>query len=80
MITNIDAMLLDKNGHTLECLSLLEYLKPDFSELTLESKDKPVKDGHDLASIKPGVIGGLSSEPDKKVEIYPREMEEDRKA
>ena len=80
MITNIDAMLLDKNGHTLECLSLLEYLKPDFSELTLESKDKPVKDGHDLVSIKPGVIGELSSEPDKKVEIYPREMGEDRKA
>ena len=75
MVTDIYAVLLNKNFNIVNKIPLIEYLKPDFGELTAEVKVTEVKDGHSLVSIKAGLKGTTSSEPDKRIEIYPKAME-----
>lgn len=73
MITSLDALLMDPHFNTVKKIGLIDYLKPDFAELTAPVSEKPVKDGHSLVSVKPSLQGKLSSEPAKKVEIHKRE-------
>ena len=79
MVTSVDAVLMDKNFNIVDKVSLLEYLKPNFAELTVATEEKTVKDGHSLVSIKAGLKGKRASEPDKKVKIYPKTTEEECK-
>ena len=57
------------------------WLKPNFGDLTVtEMKTEKVKDAHSLVSIKAGIKGRKSSEPEKKTEISPKIKEESREA
>lgn len=79
VVENIYAVLMNKDFEIIEKTSLIDWLKPDFSDLTATTKEEVVKDGHALVSIKAGIKGLQSSEPDKKVAIYPKEIEKSEK-
>lgn len=62
-------------------ISLLEILKPDFSELTASDiKSEKQDDVHNLVSVKAGLIGHKASEPEKRTEILPKSVEESKEA
>lgn len=87
-VTKIDAILMDKNfALAADKESLMNYLKPDFSELTVElneeeknvyrnNKEVSRKDGHLLVSLKAGFEGKQSREPEEKVDMKIRNLEE----
>lgn len=87
-VTKIDAILMDKNlALAADKESLMNYLKPDFSELTVElneeeknvyrnNKEVSRKDGHSLVSLKAGFEGKQSREPEEKVDMKIRNLEE----
>lgn len=55
-IVDIAAILLDKDFGVVQEISLIELLKPNFSDLTnIESSTEMSRDAHSLVSIKPGL-------------------------
>ena len=80
-LTTLNAVLMDSDFDVVENISILELLKPDFKDLTSTEIIKgEEKDAHMLVSIKPGLRGHKSSEPEKQTEIYPKAVEESKKA
>lgn len=80
-LTKLSATLFDKNFNVVQELSLLETLKPDFSELTASDiKSKKQDDVHNLVSVKAGLVGRKASEPEKRTEILPKFVEESKEA
>lgn len=79
----LTAKLLDGDFDTVQSISLMEMLKPDFGDLTAtdtNAKDKAAKDAHSLVSIKTGIKGRKASEPEKQTEISPKIKKESREA
>lgn len=80
-IVDIAAILLDKDFGVVQEISLIELLKPNFSDLTnIESSTEMSRDAHSLVSIKPGLVGKKASEPERKTEILPKSVEESKEA
>lgn len=80
-LTKLSATLFDKNFNVVQEISLLEALKPDFSELTASDiKSERQDDVHNLVSVKAGLVGRKASEPEKRTEILPKSVEESREA
>lgn len=80
-LTDIAAVLMDGDFDTVQEVSIMEMIKPNFGDLTLEEpKEKKKKDVRSLISIKPGLISAQSSEPEKRTEIQPKSAEESKEA
>lgn len=80
-LVNLTAKLLDGDLDVVQSLGLMEMLKPNFGDLTVtDMKAETVKDAHSLVSIKAGIKGRKSSEPEKQTEISPKIKEESREA
>lgn len=80
-LVNLTAKLLDGDLDVVQSLGLMEMLKPNFGDLTdTDIKAEKVKDAHSLVSIKAGIKGRKSSEPEKQTEISPKIKEESREA
>ena len=80
-LVNLTAKLLDGDLDVVQSLGLMEMLKPNFGDLTVtDIKAEKVKDAHSLVSIKAGIKGRKSSEPEKQTEISPKIKEESREA
>lgn len=80
-LTDIAAVLMDGDFDTVQEVSIIEMLKPDFGMLTLEEpEEKKKKDVRSLISIKSEVFAEQSSEPEKRTEILPKSVEESKKA
>lgn len=82
VITSIAVKLLDPDFQTAQEYSLMEMLKPDFSDLTasVDSQDKaqPKKDSHSLVSVKAGLKKSETSTPETVV--TPKRLEEEKQA
>ncbi len=80
-LTDIAAVLMDGDFDTVQEVSILEMLKPNFGDLTsTEPKEEKKKDVRSLISIKPGLLQLQSSEPEKRTEILPKSVEESKEA
>ncbi len=80
-IVDVAAVLLDKDFGEVQKISLIELLKPNFSDLTtIEASTENNRDAHSLVSIKPGLVGRKASEPERKTEILPKSVEESKEA
>ena len=80
-LTSIAAVLMDGDFDTVQEISILEMLKPNFGDLTsAEPKGEKKKDVHDLLSVKPGLPAGKSTEPERRTEILPKSVEENKEA
>ncbi|XME01980.1 DUF5986 family protein [Lachnospiraceae bacterium C1.1] len=76
-LVGVSAVLLNKEFAVVKEISIIDMLKPDFGNLTIEEPmDKQIKDAHSLVSIKPGIIGRMASEKEKHIEILPKHKEE----
>ncbi len=80
-LTDLSAVLLDREFGIVKKISLMELMKPDFGALTSAvPKEEKEKDAHSLVSVKPGLIGRRASEKEKHIEILPKFVEESREA
>lgn len=82
VITSIAVKLLDSDFQTAQEYSLMEMLKPDFSDLTAsvdsQDKEQPKKDSHSLVSVKVGLKKPETTTPETVV--TPRRLEEEKQA
>lgn len=80
-LVGLSAILLDGEFGVVEKISLMEMMKPDFGSLTsAETKEEKKKDAHSLVSVKPGLIGRVTSEKERHTEILPKSVEESKEA
>ncbi len=80
-LTHISFMILDKELDIIQECSLMELLQPDFGTLTdpaVQNEENGKRDAHNLVKVKAGVKSRNASEPEKKLEITPKQ-EEDKK-
>lgn len=81
VMKSLSAVLMDKDFDTVQEISILEALKPNFGELTaVEPKQEKKKDVRSLLSVKAGVPASKSTEPEKRTEILPKSVEESKEA
>lgn len=69
-LTAIKAVLMDGEFNVVQKVSILEMLKPNFGDLTsVKDPAKEKNDVRNLISVKPGLVGSQSSEPEKRTAI-----------
>lgn len=80
-LTEIAAVLMDGDFDIVQEVSILEMLKPNFGDLTsAEPREEKKNDVRSLISVKPGLVAARSSEPEKRTEILPKFVEENKEA
>lgn len=79
-VKDIYAILMSQDYGIVDKIPLMNYLKPNFGELTLTTDQVSLKDGHSLVSIKNGFKDNLKSEPKQKIKIRAREAKKGEKA
>ncbi len=78
-LKSVSIMLLDKDLDTVQEISLMDLLQPDFGNLTApvaKTEEEPQKkDAHNLVKIKAGLKSKKTNEPERKTEITTRSEE-----
>lgn len=83
-LKSVSIMLLDKDLDTVQEISLMELLQPDFGNLTApiaKAEEEPQKkDAHNLVKVKAGLKSKKESEPERKTEITKKSEEVEKRA
>lgn len=80
-ITSIAVKLLNADFLTAEEYSLIDLLKPDFSDLTVsEKQEQRIKDSRGLVSVKSGLVKHGDASEQQDAIVSPKKMEETRRA
>lgn len=83
-LKTVSIMLLDKDLDTVQEISLMDLLQPDFGNLTApvaKSEEEPQqKDAHSLVKVKAGLKSKKANEPERKTEITRKTEEVEKQA
>ena len=83
-LKSVSIMLLDKDLDTVQEISLMDLLEPDFGSLTApisKTEEEPLKkDAHNLVKVKAGLKSKKSNEPKRKTEIATKSEEVEKQA
>lgn len=83
-LKSVSIMLLDKDLDTVQEMSLMDLLEPDFGNLTapiVKAEEEPQKkDAHSLVKVKDGLKSRKSNEPERKTEIATKSEEVEKQA
>lgn len=83
-LKSVSIMLLDKDMDTVQEISLMDLLEPDFGNLTApvtKTEEEPQKkDAHNIVKVKAGLKSKKANEPERRTEISAKSEEVEKQA